>query len=272
MNDDLERLLFERHVAMYEGHDLSPTQSLMAFGCDCGDGWYAILAALSDVLARHRRETGVAIEASQVKEKFGTLCYYTHFRDDYSDGAIRLARRMSGKVCEGCGAPAANSNFQGWYATCCRACAEAHPYRNAKDARRPPRWTSSRLRTLYRTALVGPEAVDYGLPDGWLSLAAEAIDTLVYLQWDDPIERPTFRWTPPVRVAFVGEREGRFVVELEGLLNRPASKGWPDTSSDQVARGIVDCAAALSAWCDRTTGAFLVPSLDGVAQGGIRAS
>ncbi len=272
MDERLERLLFERHQALYAGHVLPPTQSLMAFGFDCGDGWYAILAALSDVLMKRRREVGVQIEASQVKEKFGTLCFYTHFHDDYGDGAIRLARRMSGNVCEGCGAPASNSNFQGWYATCCRACADAHPHRAVKDARRPSHWTTSRIRTLYRTALVGPEAVDEGLPVGWHALVAETIDALVFMQWDDPIERPTHRWTPPVRIAFVAEREGRLVVELEGLLNRPASKGWPDTSMDQVARGIVDCSAALSAWCDRTTGAFLVPSLYRAAQGGIRAS
>jgi hypothetical protein len=45
------------------------------------------------------------IQAVQVKEKFGTLRFYTNYSDDYIDGLIAMAENMTDVTCEECGKP-----------------------------------------------------------------------------------------------------------------------------------------------------------------------
>lgn len=43
------------------------------------------------------------VVAAQVKEKFGTLRFYTNGNDEYVDGLISMAESMSARTCEVCG-------------------------------------------------------------------------------------------------------------------------------------------------------------------------
>jgi hypothetical protein len=45
------------------------------------------------------------IQAVQVKEKFGTLRFYTNFSDEYIDGLIAMAESMTAVTCQECGKP-----------------------------------------------------------------------------------------------------------------------------------------------------------------------
>lgn len=45
------------------------------------------------------------IQAVQVKEKFGTLRFYTNCGNEYIDGLIAMAEAMSAVTCEECGKP-----------------------------------------------------------------------------------------------------------------------------------------------------------------------
>jgi hypothetical protein len=45
------------------------------------------------------------IQAVQVKEKFGTLRFYTNYSDDYIDGLIAMAESMTAVTCQECGKP-----------------------------------------------------------------------------------------------------------------------------------------------------------------------
>lgn len=45
------------------------------------------------------------IEAVQVKEKYGTLRFYTNHSDDYIDGLIAMAESITSVTCEECGNP-----------------------------------------------------------------------------------------------------------------------------------------------------------------------
>ena len=56
--------------------------------------------------------------AEQIKEKFGTLRFYTSGGDDYTDGVIRMAEAMSGSTCETCGNPGTTGG-KGWIKTAC---------------------------------------------------------------------------------------------------------------------------------------------------------
>jgi len=60
------------------------------------------------------------VEATQVKEKYGTLRFYTAGGDDFTDGLIRMAEAISGITCEECGAP---GKLKGdyWVYTACEA-------------------------------------------------------------------------------------------------------------------------------------------------------
>ena len=58
------------------------------------------------------------ITASQVKEKFGGLRFYTNGYDGEVSGMIRMAESMSYRTCEVCGSPGRSNNY-GWISTLC---------------------------------------------------------------------------------------------------------------------------------------------------------
>lgn len=59
------------------------------------------------------------VEATQVKEKFGTLRFYHSGGDNTIDGMVYLAEGMSGVTCEECGAPG-QMNTSGWLSVRCK--------------------------------------------------------------------------------------------------------------------------------------------------------
>ena len=104
MKEELEQSLVTRYPELFAGRGKSPKESLMCFGCECGDGWYGILDNLfgfiTDVRQNRLRLLGVKPEFAtpendgyidfrcpqvvldQVKEKYGTLRVYWHFSHD----------------------------------------------------------------------------------------------------------------------------------------------------------------------------------------------
>lgn len=104
MREELELSLATKYPELFAGRGKSPRESLMCFGCECGDGWYNILDNLfgfmSDVRRNRLRLLAVKPELSttenggyidfrcpqvvldQVKEKYGTLRVYWHFGHD----------------------------------------------------------------------------------------------------------------------------------------------------------------------------------------------
>lgn len=58
------------------------------------------------------------VEAVQVKEKFGTLRFYTDVGDSYIYGAIAMAESMSARTCETCGKPGKLYTHGWWHVAC----------------------------------------------------------------------------------------------------------------------------------------------------------
>jgi hypothetical protein len=58
------------------------------------------------------------ITASQVKEKFGGLRFYTNGYNEAVGAMISMAESMSYRTCEECGSPG-RTNRYGWYTTLC---------------------------------------------------------------------------------------------------------------------------------------------------------
>jgi hypothetical protein len=96
----------------------------MYWGLSVGDGWYDLIDTLcwniQSYIDNNSSETRVIpqVVAEQVKEKFGTLRFYTSGGDRLIDGMIWFAESMSGRICETCAKPATLRNA-GWIVTLC---------------------------------------------------------------------------------------------------------------------------------------------------------
>ena len=129
MKAELQKQLFDKYPEIFSQKDLPMSQTCMCWGIECGGGWFNIIDQLcAAIMNRHENEkrnnpghTGMVLQATQVKEKYGGLRFYTNGHDDYVDGLIDMAERMSECTCEKCG-DAGKPNDAGWISTLCDKC------------------------------------------------------------------------------------------------------------------------------------------------------
>lgn len=125
MNRELE--LVKKYPKLFEYYGVSPQESCMAFGCECGEGWYNILDELFEKLSEY---DGIIL--AQVKEKFGGLRVYINGAPSgVSDEVYNLidgAEDKSYTICESCGAEGKLYD-DGWMRTHCAACEEEYQKR-----------------------------------------------------------------------------------------------------------------------------------------------
>ena len=140
MKDELQQELYNNYQNLFANVGKSPMESCMAFGIDCGDGWYDIISNLCFLIAQHERNIKgnneyrisqnkepveyYPVKFDQVKEKFGGLRVYFSGGDDYIDGLVDMAEAWSYKTCERCGEKG-KPNQKGWIMTLCDNCWEA---------------------------------------------------------------------------------------------------------------------------------------------------
>ena len=132
MRKELEQKLFETYPKIFSGKDKSIMESLIPFGFECGDGWYTLIYELCKQLQfntdhNNRPEQGNTgrypqVEAVQVKEKWGGLCFYTNGTTDIQQGAIDFAEQMSYHICEKCGSTDDVQQTKGWVQSLCVKC------------------------------------------------------------------------------------------------------------------------------------------------------
>ena len=121
MNAKNTAYLIGRYPILYQGHEWPLTQNLMAFGFECGDGWFKIIDQLSaDITALDKRD-GTTTIATQVKEKFGGLRFYIQSGSDAVFALIDEAEALSERTCEMCGEPG-KLRGKGWVSTLCDSC------------------------------------------------------------------------------------------------------------------------------------------------------
>ena len=148
MRDSHERALFHRFSFFRKNKPI--TESLMAFGFECEDGWFDIIWKLSEKIEEEldKIKAGmskkdktisllqigeeVGFEVVQVKEKFGSLRFYANFSNDAIESLIREAERQSAKTCELCGADGDLADKGHWYKTLCLECCKKNGYAFAK--------------------------------------------------------------------------------------------------------------------------------------------
>lgn len=115
MKGDLQIKLVKKYPNLYKNFGGDVRQTLMAFGFECGDGWFKLIDELSAKLEP------LGIVAEQVKEKWGGLRFYIGLGSDEAFDLIEKAEKESYKICELCGNEG-NPKGKGWIKTLCDEC------------------------------------------------------------------------------------------------------------------------------------------------------
>lgn len=151
MSPEKEQIIFDTFPKIFpRGRDVDPRENLMCFGFECDDGWFDIIYNLCDHLQKHvdgyrmGNQEGtwrpLQVIGVQVKEKYGTLRFYTnglclikdgdpesYMRHEEMEGIISHACFLSGKTCEMCGDKGKKRGF-GWIKCLCNKCAKELDY------------------------------------------------------------------------------------------------------------------------------------------------
>ncbi len=153
MSPSLDKYLCKTFPKIFVERKLSPRESCMGRGFECGDGWFPLLVILCRNIQRHidwnneivmaddTNKLGLAKKkrkktdrklipqfvALQVKEKFGALRIYHQGGDEYCQGLVDMAASVSWWTCEVCGigGPQHVGHTKGWIQSTCPKCANA---------------------------------------------------------------------------------------------------------------------------------------------------
>jgi len=123
MTKEKQDKLFKKYPEIFRQKALPMSQTAMCWGMEFADGWYDIVDKLCEGIMKIAPE----VEATQVKEKFGGLRFYTGgIHKDKWDAVTALIRKAeveSFKTCEACGSKEnVSQTGQGWIKTLCKKC------------------------------------------------------------------------------------------------------------------------------------------------------
>lgn len=133
MKIELQHQLCKKYPSIFREMGGDPKDSCMAWGIECGDGWHDLLDILCKTITSHVDHANrlwpslkFAVVAAQVKEKYGSLRFYTDFVYAHDleihdldkvnkyineiNGMIMMAEIMSAHICENCGEKGTRGN------------------------------------------------------------------------------------------------------------------------------------------------------------------
>ena len=125
MNEELTKKLYEDYPEIFQYNKGKCDPMLpMAFGFECGDGWYKIIDHCCRMIQydidHNKKEQVVAV---QVKEKFGGLRFYVDGANEKAYDIIRFFESLSYRICEKCGkSDAKTESKEHWIRTRCDKC------------------------------------------------------------------------------------------------------------------------------------------------------
>lgn len=149
MTPENTQKLYEAFPCLYRGRDKLPAETAMNWGFQCDDGWFELIWNLSQAIEDEARARGLKPrykrwpEATQVKQKFGSLRFDLRIYSDTTDVLIREAGLASEKTCEVCGAPASPvENTRRYLKTLCSNHAEEYLRHSSppRDLNQLPVW------------------------------------------------------------------------------------------------------------------------------------
>ena len=127
ITEELDKKLCRDFPRIFVERKLSPMQSAMARGFECGDGWYDIIHDLCTRIQEHcdKNPNVEQVQARQVKEKFGGLRFYVKGGDKSVVKMIMDTENESYRTCEKCGSKvrvSCNVTANGWISSLCQKC------------------------------------------------------------------------------------------------------------------------------------------------------
>lgn len=139
MTKQKEVQLLKKYPKILQDYSGSPQETCMYWGMECGDGWYDLLddllyklQYLCDKFSTDKNE--VQVIATQIKEKFGILSFYSHIvganktESDIIYDVIDSEERQSKYICEESGEPGVLCSKGGWLRTLSRKEAKKSGY------------------------------------------------------------------------------------------------------------------------------------------------
>jgi hypothetical protein len=157
MKKELELELVKKYPKILRDYKGDMMETCMAWGMECDDGWFKLLDKCMEKLQYFcdlcsKDGTEVQVVASQIKEKYGTLRFYTSvygangIEDDIIDDIINQTEIKSSRTCEISGEHGEPCHIGSWYKTLSyeearrlnyKACnPETEKYWEEKDERR----------------------------------------------------------------------------------------------------------------------------------------
>lgn len=122
--------IIEKYPKIFQDYEGNPGR----VNWDCPLGWYKIVdwlcGSIQDYIdnVRHYRDgkpiDKEQVHCSQVKEKYGTLRFYTWSHDQEIEGMIKFAEYLSSITCQECGSMEAKTIGSYWLVTLCQECQE----------------------------------------------------------------------------------------------------------------------------------------------------
>jgi len=146
MNEKLELQLVKKYPKILRDYKGDIMQTALYFGCQNEDGWYSLLDKCMEKLqyfcdlCSYRSGEEVQVIATTIKEKYGTLCFYTsvyggdNTQHDIIDDIIDQAERKSAYTCEVTGEHGELCKKGGWYRTLCYEQARKDGYVACKES------------------------------------------------------------------------------------------------------------------------------------------
>lgn len=126
MRKELDDKLCEKYPKIFADRHADMHTTAMFWGFECGDGWYWLIDQLcglmQGVIDMNPHLNIPQPVATQVKEKFGGLRFYTNGCDEATQGMIDMAEHMSYSICEVCGSTKDVGKTGGWILTICKPC------------------------------------------------------------------------------------------------------------------------------------------------------
>jgi hypothetical protein len=138
MTPKLQQQLMKKYPSVF-GLTSDVTIYPISLGISVGDGWYGLVEKVCKHLYKVKNETGLQFEATQIKEKFGSLRFYVsddnrlvkitpYQRSKVSSDLIDFISSVEGesiKMCEICSSDGELKSTRGWWAkTLCDECHE----------------------------------------------------------------------------------------------------------------------------------------------------
>ena len=122
MKRELELELVNKYPQLFKDYRADPRVSCMAFGCECGDGWFHLI----DEACKQIMETNPPKDVYfvQIKQKFGELVLYISYYTKEIEEIIDKFEYESNYVCEMCGTKENVVRTKGFVQTICETCLE----------------------------------------------------------------------------------------------------------------------------------------------------